>query len=64
MYQNRNLKFQKMSKVKSRHSTNDLCKDKETNLQKAIEKVREAAAKGAQIVCLQKNFLRHFIFVM
>src|SRR5690606_5300857 len=30
--------------------------DKQANLQKAIEKVREAAAKGAQIVCLQELF--------
>jgi N-carbamoylputrescine amidase len=30
--------------------------DKQQNLQKAIEKVREAAAKGAQIVCLQELF--------
>ena len=26
------------------------------NLKKAIEKIREAAAKGAQIVCLQELF--------
>ena len=30
--------------------------DKEANLQKAIERVKEAAAKGAQIVCLQELF--------
>ncbi|WP_419801471.1 carbon-nitrogen hydrolase [Mucilaginibacter sp.] len=30
--------------------------DKEANLQKAIGKVREAAGKGAQIVCLQELF--------
>ncbi|MGI4728767.1 MAG: nitrilase-related carbon-nitrogen hydrolase, partial [Janthinobacterium lividum] len=30
--------------------------DKEANLQKAIAKVHEAAAKGAQIVCLQELF--------
>lgn len=30
--------------------------DKEQNLNKAIAKVREAAAKGAQIVCLQELF--------
>lgn len=30
--------------------------DKEENLQKTIEKVREAAAGGAQIVCLQELF--------
>jgi N-carbamoylputrescine amidase len=29
---------------------------KEANLQKAIEKIREAAAKGAEIVCLQELF--------
>ncbi|MFI5124836.1 MAG: carbon-nitrogen hydrolase [Chitinophagales bacterium] len=31
-------------------------KDKSANLQKAIEKIREAAAKGAQIICLQELF--------
>lgn len=31
-------------------------KSKQENLDKAIEKVREAAAKGAQIVCLQELF--------
>src|SRR5213079_858760 len=30
--------------------------NKEANLQKAIAKVREAAAQGAQIVCLQELF--------
>src|SRR5215207_7206823 len=30
--------------------------NKEANLEKAIEKVKEAAAKGAQIVCLQELF--------
>ncbi len=30
--------------------------DKEANLTKAVERVREAAAKGAQIVCLQELF--------
>ena len=30
--------------------------DPEANLQKAIEKTREAAAKGAEIVCLQELF--------
>jgi N-carbamoylputrescine amidase len=30
--------------------------DKEANLSKAIERVREAAAKGAQVVCLQELF--------
>jgi N-carbamoylputrescine amidase len=30
--------------------------DKQANLSKAIEKIKEAAAKGAQIVCLQELF--------
>ena len=30
--------------------------NKEENLQKAAEKIREAAQKGAQIVCLQELF--------
>src|SRR6201986_1638651 len=30
--------------------------DKQQNLQKAVAKVREAAQKGAQIVCLQELF--------
>ena len=30
--------------------------EKDKNLLKAIDKVREAAAKGAQIVCLQELF--------
>src|SRR5260221_10662869 len=30
--------------------------DKDVNLNKAIEKVREAAAKGAQVICLQELF--------
>jgi N-carbamoylputrescine amidase len=30
--------------------------DKEVNLNKAIEKVKEAAAKGAQVICLQELF--------
>jgi N-carbamoylputrescine amidase len=30
--------------------------NKEENLQKAIQGVRDAAAKGAQIVCLQELF--------
>jgi N-carbamoylputrescine amidase len=30
--------------------------DKDVNLQKAVDKVREAARKGAQIVCLQELF--------
>jgi len=31
-------------------------KEKQVNLQKAVEKIREAGAKGAQIVCLQELF--------
>jgi N-carbamoylputrescine amidase len=34
--------------------------DPEANLQKAIEKTREAAAKGAEIVCLQELFRSHY----
>ncbi|HXB42802.1 MAG TPA: carbon-nitrogen hydrolase [Puia sp.] len=30
--------------------------DKEQNLQKAIDRIKEAAAKGAQIICLQELF--------
>ena len=45
-----------MHKVKVGTVQMTCVKDKETNLQKAIEKVREAAAKGAQIVCLQELF--------
>lgn len=45
-----------MSKVKVGTVQMTCVKDKEANLQKAIEKVREAAAKGAQIVCLQELF--------
>jgi len=30
--------------------------DKSANLKKAVEKIREAAAKGAQIICLQELF--------
>ena len=30
--------------------------DKQSNINKAVEKVKEAAAKGAQIVCLQELF--------
>jgi len=31
-------------------------KEKDINLQKAVQKIKEAAAKGAQIVCLQELF--------
>jgi len=30
--------------------------NKEENLKKAITKIKEAAAKGAQVVCLQELF--------
>ena len=43
-----------MSKVKIGTVQMSCVADKATNLNKAIEKVREAAVKGAQIVCLQE----------
>src|SRR5690606_6461808 len=45
-----------MSKVQIGIVQMSCVKDKQANLHKAIEKVREAAAKGAQIVCLQELF--------
>ena len=45
-----------MSKVKVGLVQMSCSNNKEANLQKAIEKVKEAAAKGAQIVCLQELF--------
>src|SRR5580658_5429046 len=45
-----------MSKVKVGLVQMTCTADKAANLQKAMEKVREAAAKGAQIVCLQELF--------
>jgi N-carbamoylputrescine amidase len=45
-----------MSKVKVGIVQMSCSEDKQANLQKAIEKVKEAAAKGAQIVCLQELF--------
>lgn len=45
-----------MSKVKVGLVQMSCTADKQQNLQKAIEKVREAAQKGAQIVCLQELF--------
>src|SRR6187397_177290 len=45
-----------MSKVKVGLVQMSCSNNKEANLQKAMEKVREAAAKGAQIVCLQELF--------
>src|ERR1700761_7827669 len=45
-----------MSKVKVGIVQMSCTADKQSNLQKAIAKVREAAKKGAQIVCLQELF--------
>jgi N-carbamoylputrescine amidase len=45
-----------MAKVKVGMVQMSCTSDKKTNLQKAIEKIKEAAAKGAQIVCLQELF--------
>src|SRR6188768_3981594 len=45
-----------MSKVKVGLVQMSCSNNKETNLQKAMEKVKEAAVKGAQIVCLQELF--------
>src|ERR1044072_7497501 len=45
-----------MAKVKIGMVQMSCTNNKEENLQKAITKVREAAAKGAQIVCLQELF--------
>ncbi len=45
-----------MSKVKVGLVQMSCVADKEANLNKAIEKIREAAAKGAQIICLQELF--------
>jgi N-carbamoylputrescine amidase len=45
-----------MSNVKVGLVQMDCTADKQQNLQKAIGKVREAAQKGAQIVCLQELF--------
>jgi N-carbamoylputrescine amidase len=45
-----------MSKVKVGIVQMSCTADKQQNLQKAIVKVREAAKKGAQIVCLQELF--------
>ncbi len=48
--------FETMSKVKVGLVQMSCTAHKDQNLAKAIEKVREAAAKGAQIVCLQELF--------
>src|SRR6201996_3750268 len=45
-----------MSKVRVGLVQMSCTADKTANLQKAMEKVKEAAAKGAQIVCLQELF--------
>ena len=45
-----------MAKVKVGIVQMSCSADKQANLQKAIEKVKEAAAQGAQIVCLQELF--------
>jgi N-carbamoylputrescine amidase len=45
-----------MSKIKVGIVQMSCVQDKETNLQKAIGKIREAAQQGAQIVCLQELF--------
>ena len=45
-----------MAKVKVGIVQMSCSADKQANLQKAIEKVKEAAANGAQIVCLQELF--------
>lgn len=45
-----------MAKVKVGLVQMSCTQSKEENLQKAIQKIREAAAKGAQIVCLQELF--------
>src|SRR6201999_1520099 len=45
-----------MAKVKVGLVQMSCTADKQQNLQKAVAKVREAAQKGAQIVCLQELF--------
>lgn len=45
-----------MAKVKVGLVQMTCTKDKQENLNKAIEQVKIAAAKGAQIVCLQELF--------
>lgn len=45
-----------MSKVKVGIVQMSCSADKQANLQKAIEKVKEAADRGAQIICLQELF--------
>lgn len=50
------LKFLFMSKVQIGLVQMTCTQDPKANLNKAIEKIQEAAAKGAQIVCLQELF--------
>ena len=45
-----------MGKVKVGLVQMSCSNNKEANLQKAIDKIKEVAAKGAQIVCLQELF--------
>src|ERR1700755_3566288 len=45
-----------MSKVRIGLVQMSCTADKTANLQKAMDKIKEAAAKGAQIVCLQELF--------
>lgn len=45
-----------MGKVKVGLVQMSCSNNKEANLQKAVEKIREAAAKGAEIICLQELF--------
>ncbi len=45
-----------MAKVKTALVQMSCTTDKQQNINKAIEKIKEAAAAGAQIVCLQELF--------
>ena len=45
-----------MAKVKVGLVQMSCSSDKAANLQKAIDKIKEATAKGAEIVCLQELF--------
>ena len=45
-----------MSKVKVGIIQMSCVKERDINFQKAIQKIKEAATKGAQIVCLQELF--------
>ena len=51
-----------MSKVKVGIVQMSCSADKQANLQKAIKKVKEAADKGAQIVCLQELFTSLYFY--